>query len=420
MIRTKLLISHAALLSLFSLAAIAKEPAPIPDKESPKMPGSPEELIRRHRMGIITVAAPPGTAVRVEQLRHEFWFGTAISRGPMCGKGVSPRDRAKYLEVLKDNFNATVHENAMKWYSTEREKDELAYGDADAMLEWCERNEIPLRGHCVFWCVDKFVQPWIKGLTDEELRRRLEGRAKLLLKRYRGRVPEYDVNNEMLHANYYAERLGEEIRVQMFKWCKEADPEARLYVNDYGIISGGGVGKYERHIKQLLEAGAPIGGIGVQGHFGLRQGDEKEGGISPNHLKSVLDRLAKFGLPIKVTEFDLLTDNEEAKKIGLTNLYRTCFAHPAVDGILMWGFWEGCHWRPKAAPWKRDWTPTPGAEAYRDLVYNQWWTRWVGKTGADGRVQVPAFYGRHRVQVGDRTREIDLPKVEGTATVDFQ
>ena len=419
MASTKLIISLVAFTVLSFLAGNAEQTSPIPDKERPKMPESPEELIRKHRMGTITVTAPPGTAVKVEQLRHEFWFGTAISRVPMCGKRISPGDRAKYLEILKDNFNAAVHENAMKWYSTEREKDGVRYRDADAMLKWCESNEMPLRGHCVFWCVDKFVQPWIKELTDEELRRRLEDRARSLLARYRGRVPEYDVNNEMIHARYFAKRLGDDIRVQMFKWCKEADPEARLYVNDYGIVSGGGVGKYERHIKQLIEAGAPVGGIGVQGHFGLKQGNEKEGGISPKHLKSVLDRLAEFGLPIKVTEFDLMTDNEEAKKNGLVNLYRTCFAHSAVDGILMWGFWEGCHWRPKAALWKRDWTPTPAAEAYRDLVYNQWWTRWEGKTGADGRAEAPAFYGRHRVQAGDRSQEIDLRKAEGAAELGF-
>ena len=39
------------------------------------------QAIAQHRMGTLTVTAPPGAPVRVEQLRHEFWFGAALSSG---------------------------------------------------------------------------------------------------------------------------------------------------------------------------------------------------------------------------------------------------------------------------------------------------------------------------------------------------
>jgi hypothetical protein len=86
-----------------------------------------------------------------------------------------------------------------------------------------------------------------------------------------------------------------------------------------------------------------------------------------------------------------------------------------VDGILMWGFWEGAHWRPKAALWKRDFSPTPSADAYRDLVFNRWWTRFEGRAGADGVCRVPAFLGRHRVEAGGKSVEVDLLKAGGAA-----
>jgi hypothetical protein len=113
-----------------------------------------------------------------------------------------------------------------------------------------------------------------------------------------------------------------------------------------------------------------------------------------------------------VTEFDIELDDEQRKARFLEEFYRTCFAHPAVEGILMWGFWEGAHWRPKAALWRRDFSPTPAARAYRELVFDEWWTRWEGTADERGECRVPAFFGRHRVEVNGAAREIELRKAD--------
>ncbi len=372
-----------------------------------------EARIAEHRQGTIIVRATPGVPVKVTQLRHEFWFGTAMSRHLFVGTKVPLADRQKYKEVLKANFNCAVHENALKWYSTERTKGKLAYGGADAMLKWCEENDVSVRGHCVYWAVDKYVQDWIKQLDDNALRTKLEARARSVMGRYRGRIPEYDVNNEMVHGHHFEKRLGAEVRHDMFRWCRQHDPKAVLYVNDYGILTGGDLAKYEKQIAGFIKAGVPVGGIGLQGHFGAR-------GVDGKKVKRVLDRLAKFKLPLKVTEFDINSDSEKVKAEGLVKLYAVCFAHPSVNGILMWGFWEGRHWRPKAAIWKRDWSPTPAAEAYRELVFNRWWTRFEGQTDKRGVCRVEAFFGKHRVEVGKRQRTVDLPKAEGEVEVKVQ
>jgi len=110
-----------------------------------------------------------------------------------------------------------------------------------------------------------------------------------------------------------------------------------------------------------------------------------------------------------------LTDAEEqAKARALVDYYRICFAHPAVEGILMWGFWEGANWIPVSSLYRRDWTPTPAAEAYRDLLFKEWWTRWEGRTDAQGRCDVPAFFGQHRVTASGKSVEVRLNKTEGT------
>jgi GH35 family endo-1,4-beta-xylanase len=198
----------------------------------------------------------------------------------------------------------------------------------------------------------------------------------------------------------------------MALWVKEGDPEAKLFVNDYDILTGKRLADYVAHIRKLLDMGVPIAGIGVQGHL---HGDS----FDPAALWSALDELAKFRLPIRVTEFNfpgqrskyygkrdarLTPEEEQAKAQALTDYYRICFAHPAVTGILMWGFWEGANWIPQSSLYRRDWSPTPAAAAYRDLVYGKWWTRWSGTAGASGTVEVRAFYGRHRVAADGRER----------------
>jgi GH35 family endo-1,4-beta-xylanase len=170
-----------------------------------------------------------------------------------------------------------------------------------------------------------------------------------------------------------------------------------------------------------------LAGIGAQGHL---HGDS----FDPNALNHALDELAKIGLPIRVTEFNMpgqrsafmrqrglkmTPEQEQARAKALTDYYRICFAHPGVQGILMWGFWEGANWIPQSSLYRRDWTPTPAAEAYRDLVFKQWWTRWEGKADADGQCRVRAFYGKHTVTCGGQTKEVLLSKKKGQATVRF-
>jgi len=378
-----------------------------------------DESIRQNRMGTLVITAAPGAEVRVEQLRHEFWFGAALAN-QMFRSGPDSDETARYKKVFLENFNAAVTENALKWHSMEQRKGEVDYAVVDTMLTWTRQHEIPLRGHNVFWGIPNRVQPWLKAMDGDALRAALKARALDVARRYRGQFPEYDLNNEMLHGNFYEERLGPDITRDMAGWMRQEDPQAVLYLNEYDILTGRRLEDYVAQIRKFLDQGVPIGGIGVQGHL---HGDS----FDPVVLQNALDRLAQFHLPIRVTEFNFpgqrskyygqrgvrLSDAEEqAKARALAEYYRICFAHPAVEGILMWGFWEGANWIPVSSLYRRDWSPTPAAEVYRDLVFRQWWTRWEGKADADGRCEVRVFFGRHRVTAGGRERIIELKPAE--------
>ena len=380
--------------------------------------------IEKHRKGTLVIEAAPNTEVVVEQVRHEFWFGAALA-SQMFGGRVRPEETEKYRATFLANFNSAVTENALKWHSMETRRGSVDYATVDAILKWTDQNQLPLRGHNIYWGVPDMVQEWQKQLSDDELRGVLKSRGLDVGRRYRGRFAEYDLNNEMIHGNYYETRLGKDITKQMAGWVREGDPAAVLYLNDYDILTGVKLNDYVRHIRGLLDQGVPIGGIGVQGHL---HGDTFDATV----LRSALEKLAEFKLPIRVTEFNMpgqrskfykdrnlrLTAAEEnAKAAALVEYYRICFAQPRVEGILMWGFWEGANWIPASSLYAKDWTPLPAATAYRELVFGQWWTKWRGRTDAQGRCEVRAFYGKHRVSAGGTEVVTELKRAEGTKTV---
>jgi endo-1,4-beta-xylanase len=377
-------------------------------EDMPRVEIDTDDEIGKYRMGTLIVETKPGAVVRVNQIKHEFEFGTAISHSLFTDQ-FSRTDREKYFEILKSNFNAVVTENSLKWHSVEPSEGLYRWERVDELLEWAEGNGLPVRGHCIFWASPNRVQDWVKELDDRELLSAVRRRAREVTSRYRGRIKEYDLNNEMLFERYYRERLGDGVVKEMADSAKEGDPDAVLYLNQWGILSGNAVDRYVAQIQGFLDQGVPVGGIGCQGHFGARMDLQK--------IMSDLDKLARFELPIKVSEFDVNTSNEEQKAMLLEAFYRLCFGHPSVRGIYVWGFWEGRHWRPRAALWKKDWTPNPSAEVYRRLVYDEWWTAFEGKADSTGRCRVPAFYGSHTVEVDGEKMRVDLKKGEGPVEI---
>jgi endo-1,4-beta-xylanase len=387
-----------------------------------------DAAIAKNRMGVLVIRTTPGAKVSVEQVRHEFWFGATLPTGIFTGSS-RPEDIQKFKEVFVRHFNAGVIENSFKWPEMERQRGLVNYAPVDAMLAWADKEGIPLRGHCIYWGIPNRVQEWLKAMGDDELRTVLMQRGREVAARYRGRFAEFDLNNDMIHANYYEERLGPTITRQMAAAVKEGDPNARLFVNDYDILTGNRLADYVKDIRRLLDMGVPIAGIGVQGHL---HGDSFDAAA----LKNALDELAKFNLPIRVTEFNfpgqrskfytgdrraqMTPEEEAAKAAALQQYYRICFAHPSVAGIMMWGFWEGANWIPQSSMFKRDWTPLPAAQAYEDLVLKQWWTRWSGTANADGLAVVRAFYGKHRVMVNGRELIVDLQRASGSKAVELQ
>ena len=179
----------------------------------------------------------------------------------------------------------------------------------DKTLAWADANRIPLRGHNIYWGIEQFVPDWVKQLDSTSLRSALEERGRTVASRYRGRFVEYDLNNEMIHGNIFAERLGPKITLEMANWVKSEDASAKLFLNDYDITTGKKLNLYVEHIRDLLAMGVPLSGIGAQGHLHGQT-------FNRDALRNSLDQLAKFKLPILITEL------KNRKTISLPEFWR--------------------------------------------------------------------------------------------------
>ena len=413
----------SVLLLMFGvIAANAQDivaPEPIDTIEAKITPQAIEARIAQMRMGDFVVTTKPGTEVKIEQLRHEFLFGTAVANQVVATdeKAMSPQDRQRYIQTLSENFNYAVHENALKWYDCEKEPNKVDYATADKIWDICNELNIPMRGHCIFWEKDEFVQPWLKNLNNEDLRMAVKRRAIDMMTHFKGRITEYDLNNEMIHGDFFRRRLGYGIVNEMAYMSLSANPDAQFFVNDYGILVDGGfnASAYISQIDNLIKSGVPISGIGCQAHPATRIKNP----MSPFIVQRGLDRLAKFNLPIKITEAFFGSEGEESMAQEMQTILPIYFAHPNVEAIVFWGFWEGTHWNPRSALWRNNWTHTPQGVAYRDLVFNKWWTRAQGKADGKGVYRTRAFYGDYLVTVNGKSQKVTLSKKDKEVVVTF-
>jgi endo-1,4-beta-xylanase len=330
--------------------------------------------------------------LEIVQTRKAFPFGAAMSRR-LIGN-------AEYQEFFRRYFNWAVFENESKWYANERERGKMTYADADAMLAWCRANNIPVRGHCVFWEPERWQPKWVPGLNDSELKQAVENRLQSAVEHFKGRFLHWDVNNEMLHGSFFRDRLGESIWAWMFQRVRELDPDVRLFVNEFNILSVDQnfqdveTEEYVRSVRQLQEQGATVDGVGIQAHI-WREDILK----NPEVIRERLDKVAQLALPIWISEFDVADRDPSVRADKMELVYRTAFSHPAVEGIMMWVFWQGNSWRgPDAALVNMDWVPNAQGERFLALM-KEWTTQISGRTDSSGRFGFRGFYGSYKVRI---------------------
>jgi GH35 family endo-1,4-beta-xylanase len=360
------------------------------------------DRIERIRKGDLTVTVvdpagnpAPGAEVRVRMKRHAFGWGTAVAAGMLLGtdRNLDPADVERYRRAILDNFNMVVFENDLKWPQWEQNRQRALAG-----IQWMRQNGIAwIRGHNLIWPSWRYMPADVELLKDdpEALRARINGHFADILGATAGVIPEWDVINEPYTNNDVMKILGDEEMAAWFKLARQHDPQTELFINDYSILSSGGLdfahqNHYFKTIQLLDSLEAGVQGIGMQGHFSSP--------TPPERMLRILDRFARLGKIIAITEYDFDSDDEYLQAKFTEDLMILCFSHPAVREFLMWGFWEGRHWKPRGAMIRRDWSSKPMHDVWRNLIYHHWWTRESGVSGEDGRFAVRGFLGEYEVE----------------------
>jgi GH35 family endo-1,4-beta-xylanase len=356
------------------------------------------------RISVTDAAGRPvaGASVTVRMTRHAFPFGAVFHPDVLDHPRFAPfRDR--YLETFVRLFNRAVFVNEMKWPMWDGPKTRERVG---AALERLRAAGVDARGHCLVWPgpakLPAAIQPLLDGAHNDQLAAATLAHVQEIATFYRGRVQEWDVLNEPTVHHRVLDLLGPAAAATWYRAAHEADPGARLVLNDDRLLLGGPRTESLLGVaRDLLAAGAPLGAIADQAHF-----------LAPEDIDTLaegLDHLAAIGLPVLITELDVPGIDEQAQADFLRDFYTLAFSHPAVHEIVTWGFWEGTARNPGRGMLRADFSPKPSLGAYEDLVLGRWWTRADLRSGADGSCQIRGFKGDYDIVVeleGRRTERV--------------
>jgi GH35 family endo-1,4-beta-xylanase len=349
-----------------------------------------------------TLGNPFTDSVHISLKKHEFPWGNTIDFFDN-----SPESKWRQAVLLKF-YNYGVVE-AFKWPYIEGTKGNLNYSQVDFAYTWAEKVGWDIRAHTLLWGGDNSWQmpSWTLSMQGQELYNECETHIRREVNRYKDRykgiIKEYDVINEPVHETWLADNAGDSINWDAFIWADEEDPDARLFLNEYNVIVWGTPG-FGMVVQGLINHGAPIDGIGVQGHM--------EDGSRLDMVKDRLDNLAGLGLPIKVTEFDMKIDEKGVDDQSMANSYakmmRICFSHPAVEGFIWWGYCDPTY-RNGSGIYAQDRSPKIAADTVYHLIHEKWSTNIKALPEADGSVQFHGFYGDYEIYVKSGDDKMVIP-----------
>lgn len=231
-----------------------------------------------------------------------FKIGTALNERQLnSGENQS-------LALTKQHFNAIVAENCMKSGRIQPVEGEFVWEHADRFVEFGEKHGMEINGHTLIWHSQAprwfFVDEQGNDVSKEVLIERMETHINTLVGRYKGRVHTWDVVNETIlddgswrNSKFY-QILGEDFVKIAFELAHKADPEARLFYNDYSMAMPGKREGVVNMVKNLQKQGVKIDGIGMQGHVGLDYPSLEE---FENSIKAFAD----LGVEVMITEMDV-------------------------------------------------------------------------------------------------------------------
>lgn len=327
--------------------------------------------------------------------RDYFTIGVAVNQ-----RNVTNSDQ---MDLIKKEFNSITAENDMKPGEIHPQEGVWNWEKADRIANFCRENGIKLRGHCLCWhsqfadwmFTDKKGKPVKKEVFYERLREHIHA----VVNRYKDIVYAWDVVNEAMaddgrswpgreqspyRQSRHFQLCGDEFIAKAFQFAREADPNALLFYNDYSCVDPGKRERIYNMVKKMKDAGVPIDGIGMQGHYNIYFPDEDQLDLTITKFKEIVKH-------IHITELDLRMNNEsggqlmfsrgEAKPMpGYMNtlqtdqyarLFKVFRKHKdVIDNVTFWNLgdkdsWLGVNNHP--LPFDENYKPKSCYRAIRDF-----------------------------------------------------
>ncbi|PZE83290.1 endo-1,4-beta-xylanase [Curtobacterium sp. MCBD17_032] len=388
-----------------------------------------------HRTGEAVVSvtdadgAPvPGAEVVVEQQRHAFGFGNIGFDFVGLADGEPDVGTPELADLWLDVFNTATL--PFYWGRFEPERGRPDTERLQRTAAWFRDRGVATKGHPLVWHT---VQPdWLLGLGDDEVERLQRERIRREVGDFTGLVDTWDAINEVVIMPHFAN--GDNAitplalargRLAMIRMAVEearaTNPAVTLLLNDFDLSDA-----YECLIEGVLRAGIRIDAIGLQTHM-------HQGYWGEDSMLAMVDRFARYGLPLHLTETSLVsgelmpahivdlndhvvdswpsTPEGEARQADeLERHYRSLVGHPAVEAITYWGITDEGAWLGAPIGLVRaDGSPKPSYDALRRLVKDEWWTGPTTlRTDDAGRASFRGFRGEYAVRVGAEEATVTL------------
>lgn len=386
----------------------------------------------------IKVADGAGVSVKVSQKTHDFKFGANIF---MLDEFPTEAENEKYRAFFKEMFNlATV---PFYWDGLEPEEGKRRYEKdsprvyrrpaPEKCMEYCDENGIDTKAHCLVY--DKFVPDWLVKLPLGEVEKKYEERFAEIAGRYRGRMYEFEVINELLAESDWPYKTALSGKRDILEWsfalAKKYFPGETLVLNEttsrIGLDTKGYRSPYFQLVENALLKGVPVDKVGIQHHMftgaGASTQEEYDEAIrkhalrhNPEGILRALDIIWELGVPLEITEVTVPTFGEtpedEQLQADLMKLwYSIWFSHPGMSGIVYWNTVDKTAWINPNAVWNenncrggllhRDLTPKKSALMLKKLLWEDWRTELTLTTDEEGYISFRGFYGDYEAVMGD-------------------
>ena len=371
--------------------------------------------------------------VVLEQTGHKFLFGsTGFDFIPLANDEIHGEERAR-MEFLAGEWLALFNFATLPFYwgRFEPERGKPDTRRVLAAARWFADRGVAVKGHPLCWHT---VQPdWLLPLSNDEILEAQKARIRREVTDFRGLIDTWDAINEAVIMPVFengengitriCRANGRIATVRMaFETARESNAKSFLLLNDFDMSTA-----FECLIEGVLEAGIEIDAIGLQSHM-------HQGYWGEEKTLKIIDRFARYGLPIHFTETTLVsghlmppeiedlndyqipdwptTPEGEARQAGeIVRHYKTLLSHPAVEAMTYWDMTDLAWLGAPAGLVRRDFSPKPSYEAMLGLIKGEWWlapTRMA--TDSEGRLRFNGFLGDYQAAVGDRKAAFALDR----------